>query len=154
MTRIQLLEILEEYLEQANIDCSLTEVKGIPVLKATLTGLGDGKNGSAIAEVNFMDFDELGAPALQVFTTVALNLDKKVLERCQLDLADYNLKHVVIGAFNVYAPYRQIYHRYAQVLVGDDAEQEEQARAMLEVVTTQISACYDDILAYAEDAEQ
>ena len=68
-------------------------------------------------------------------------------------MRDYNLKYVVIGSFHVYEPYRQIYHRYAQVLVGDDAEQVEQAKAMLNVVSTQISACYDDILRYAEDAE-
>lgn len=152
MTQRELLGKLEKYLQAAKIDTCLTEMRGVPVLKATLTGLGDNKDGSAIAEVNFIDFDELGAPALQVFTTVALNLDKDVLQQCQLDLADYNLKHVVIGTFNVYAPYRQIFHRYAQVLVGDDGEQEEQARAVLEVVTTQISACYDDVLAYAEDA--
>lgn len=150
MTRKELLEKLGRYLKAAKIDVYMTAVQDVPVLKATLTGLGDKKDGSAIAEVNFIDFEELGAPALQVFTTVALNLDKDVLEQCQLDLADYNLEHVVIGAFNVYAPYRQIYHRYAQVLVGSDEEQEEQARAVLEVVTTQISACYDDILAYAE----
>lgn len=153
MTQRELLGKLEKYLQAARIDTLLTEVRGVPVLKATLTGLGDKKDGSAIAEVNFIDFDELGAPALQVFTTVALNLDKNELERCQLDLADYNLKHVIIGAFNVYEPYRQIYHRYAQVLIGDDAEQEEQARAVLEVVTTQISACYDDVLAYAGDGD-
>lgn len=153
MTRYELLEILKEYLKEAKIDCFVTEVKGIPVLKATLTGLGDNNDGSAITEINFIDFDELGAPALQVFTTVALNLDKDNLEPCELELRDYNLKYVVIGSFHVYEPYRQIYHRYAQVLVGDDAEQVEQAKAMLNVVSTQISACYDDILRYAEDAE-
>lgn len=153
MTRYELLEILKEYLKGAKIDCFVTEVKGIPVLKATLTGLGDNNDGSAIAEINFIDFDELGAPALQMFTTVALNLDKDNLEPCELELRDYNLKYVVIGSFHVYEPYRQIYHRYAQVLVGDDAEQVEQAKAMLNVVSTQISACYDDILRYAEDAE-
>lgn len=153
MTRYELLEILKEYLKGAKIDCFVTEVKGIPVLKATLTGLGDNNDGSAITEINFIDFDELGAPALQVFTTVALNLDKDNLEPCELELRDYNLKYVVIGSFHVYEPYRQIYHRYAQVLVGDDAEQVEQAKAMLNVVSTQISACYDDILRYAEDAE-
>lgn len=153
MTRYELLEILKEYLKGAKIDCFVTEVKGIPVLKATLTGLGDNNDGSAITEINFIDFDELGAPALQTFTTVALNLDKDNLEPCELELRDYNLKYVVIGSFHVYEPYRQIYHRYAQVLVGDDAEQVEQAKAMLNVVSTQISACYDDILRYAEDAE-
>lgn len=153
MTRYELLEILKEYLKEAKIDCFITEVKGIPVLKATLTGLGDKRDGSAIAEINFIDFDELGAPALQMFTTVALNLDKDNLEPCELELRDYNLKYVVIGSFHVYEPYRQIYHRYAQVLIGDDAEQVEQAKAMLNVVSTQISACYDDILRYAEDAE-
>ncbi len=153
MTRYELLEILKEYLKGAKIDCFVTEVKGIPVLKATLTGLGDKRDGSAITEINFIDFDELGAPALQAFTTVALNLDKDNLEPCELELRDYNLKYVIIGSFHVYEPYRQIYHRYAQVLVGDDAEQVEQAKAMLNVVSTQISACYDDILRYAEDAE-
>lgn len=153
MTRYELLEILKEYLKEAKIDCFVAEVKGIPVLKATLTGLGDKRDGSAITEINFIDFDELGAPALQTFTTVALNLDKDNLEPCELELRDYNLKYVVIGSFHVYEPYRQIYHRYAQVLVGDDAEQVEQAKAMLNVVSTQISACYDDILRYAEDAE-
>lgn len=153
MTRYELLEILKEYLKEAKIDCFVTEVKEIPVLKATLTGLGDNNDGSAITEINFIDFDELGAPALQTFTTVALNLDKDNLEPCELELRDYNLKYVVIGSFHVYEPYRQIYHRYAQVLVGDDAEQVEQAKAMLNVVSTQISACYDDILRYAEDAE-
>lgn len=153
MTRYELLEILKEYLKEAKIDCFVAEVKGIPVLKATLTGLGDNNDGSAITEINFIDFDELSAPALQAFTTVALNLDKDNLEPCELELRDYNLKYVVIGSFHVYEPYRQIYHRYAQVLVGDDAEQVEQAKAMLNVVSTQISACYDDILRYAEDAE-
>lgn len=152
MTREELLEKLEDYLHNAKIDASLTEVGGVPVLRATLTGLGDKEEGSAISEINFMDFDELGAPALQMFTTVALNLDKANLEPCQKELTSYNLKYVVIGAFNVYEPYRQIYHRYCQVLVGSDEEQEEQAKAMLNVVATQISACYDDILAYAEDA--
>lgn len=153
MTRYELLEILKEYLKEAKIDCFVAEVKGIPVLKATLTGLGDNNDGSAITEINFIDFDELSAPALQAFTTVALNLDKDNLEPCELELRDYNLKYVVIGSFHVYEPYRQIYHRYAQVLVGVDAEQVEQAKAMLNVVSTQISACYDDILRYAEDAE-
>ena len=82
MTRYELLEILKEYLKGAKIDCFVTEVKGIPVLKATLTGLGDNNDGSAITEINFIDFDELGAPALQAFTTVALNLDKDNLEPC------------------------------------------------------------------------
>lgn len=153
MTQTELLEKLGSYLKEARLDATLTEVRGVPVLKVTLTGLGDGKEGSAISEINFIDFDELGAPALQIFTTVALNLSKDNLAPCERELNDYNLRHVVIGTFQVYEPYRQIYHRYCQVLVGDDFEQEEQAKAMLEVVTTQISACYDDILAYAEDAE-
>lgn len=153
MTQTELLEKLGSYLKDARLDATLTEVRGVPVLKVTLTGLGDKKQGSAIAEINFIDFDELGVPALQVFTTVALNLSKENLEPCEHELNDYNLRHVVIGSFNVYEPYRQIYHRYCQVLVGSDEEQEEQAKAVLEVVTTQISACYDDILAYAEDAE-
>lgn len=153
MTQTELLEKLQDYLKKARLDTLLTEVRGVPVLKVTLTGLGDKKEGSAIAEVNFIDFEELGVPALQVFTTVALNLSKDNLGPCGRELNDYNLRHVVIGTFQVYEPYRQIYHRYCQVLVGDDCEQEEQAKAMLEVVTTQISTCYDDILAYAEDAE-
>lgn len=153
MTRYELLEILKDYLEEAKIDCFITEVKDIPVLKATLTGLGDNNDGSAIAEINFLDFDELGAPALQMFTTVALNVDKDNLDPCELELNDYNLRYVVIGSFNVYKPYRQIYHRYSQVLIGDDDEQVAQAKAMMNVVSTQISACYDDILRYAEDAE-
>ena len=153
MTRNELLEILKDYLGEAKIDCFLTEVKGIPVLKATLTGLGDNNDGSAIAEINFIDFDELGAPALQMFTTVALNLDKDNLDPCELELNDYNLRYVAIGSFHVYKPYRQTYHRYAQVLVGEDYEQVQQAKAMLNVVSTQISACYDDILKYAEDAK-
>lgn len=152
MNRKELLQELESYLRKARIDAVLTQVRGVDVLKATLTGLGDNSDGSAIAEINFMDFDELGAPALQMFTTVALNLDKDNLDPCELELSDYNLRYVVIGSFNVYKPYRQIYHRYCQVLVGSDEEQEEQAKAMLNVVATQISACYDDILAYAEDA--
>lgn len=153
MTRYELLEILKDYLNEAKIDAFITEVKGIPVLKATLTGLGDNNEGSAIAEINFIDFEELGAPALQMFTTVALNIDKDNLDPCQLELNDYNLRYVVIGSFNVYKPYRQIYHRYAQVLIGDDEEQVAQAKAMMNVASTQISACYDDILRYAEDAQ-
>lgn len=152
MTEYELLEILKDYLNEARIDSFIAEVKGIPVLKATLTGLGGNNDGSAIAEINFIDFEELGAPALQIFTTVALNIDKENLDPCELELNDYNLRYVVIGSFNVYKPYRQIYHRYAQVLIGDDEEQVAQAKAMLNVASTQISACYDDILRYAEDA--
>ncbi len=152
MTGYELLEILKDYLNEARIDSFITEVKGVPVLKATLTGLGGNNDGSAITEINFIDFEELGAPALQMFTTVALNIDKDNLDPCELELNDYNLRYVVIGSFNVYKPYRQIYHRYAQVLIGDDEEQVAQAKAMLNVAATQISACYDDILRYAEDA--
>ena len=57
MTRYELLEILKEYLKEAKIDCFVAEVKGIPVLKPTWTGLGDKNDGSAITEINFIDFD-------------------------------------------------------------------------------------------------
>lgn len=152
MYQKELLEKLKNYLVKARLDAELTEVRGIDVLKVTLTGLGEKEEGSAIAEINFMNFDEMNAPVFQIFTTVALNIDEENIEPCIIELSKYNLEYVLIGAFQVYAPYRQIYHRYTQVLIGDDEEQEEQAKAALDLVSTQISAAYDDILAYAEDA--
>lgn len=152
MNQRELLEELEKYLRKAKIDTLLTEVKGVDVLKATLTGLGDKADGSAITEINFMYFDEMNAPVFQIFTTVALNIDEDNIEPCITELSKYNLEYVLLGTFQVYEPYRQIYHRYTQVLIGSDEEQTEQAKAALDLVTTQISSCYDDIIRYAEDA--
>ncbi len=152
MNQSELLEKLKDYLESARIDAFLTNVKGVDVLKATLTGLGEKEDGSAITEINFMNFDEMGVPVFQIFTTVALNIDEENIEPCITELSKYNLEYVLLGYFQVYEPYRQIYHRYTQVLIGSDEEQEEQAKAALDLVTTQISAAYDDIIKYAEDA--
>lgn len=152
MNQLELLEKLQDHLRRAKLDTMLTEVHGVDVLKVTLVGLGDKEQGSAIAEINFMNFDEMDAPVFQIFTTVALNIDERNIEPCIIELSKYNLEYVLIGTFQVYAPYRQIYHRYTQVLIGSDEEQTEQAKAALDLVATQISAAYDDILAYAEDA--
>ncbi len=152
MTQLQLLEKLDAFFAEVGLDTLLTNVRGIPVLKVTLKGLGEKKDGGALSEINFLDCPSLDASVFQIFTTVALNIDRDNLEECELALNSYNLKNTYIGAFHVYEPYRQIYHRYTQLFSGNDVAHVMQAKTAVEAVVSQLADSYDDILKIAAGA--
>lgn len=151
MTQLQLLEKLDAFFAEVGLDTLLTNVRGIPVLKVTLKGLGKNKEGGALTEINFLDCPSLDASVFQIFTTVALNIDKDNLKECERVLNSYNLKNSYMGAFHVYEPYRQIYHRYTQLFSGNDAAHVLQAKTAVEAVVSQLADSYDDILKIAAD---
>ena len=145
-----LLAGLEALLRKYEIETQLSEGENLLVLRARFNGLGTAE-GTALMEICEYPFTVgEGKPMrlLQFYTTTAENIDEKNLVPALIALEPVNMR-CPLGAFGIYAPLHQMYHKYT-ALLGENPEAE--ARSALLAVAEVLDRLFDETIIIADDA--
>lgn len=148
-----ILTSLEAFLHEYGIPTKMASESGLTVLKARLNDLGRAE-GEALMEICLLplepDASGAGRTLIQFYTTTAAGLDEANIAPALAALNAVNLR-CPAGAFQIYTPLRQIYHKYTAVLLdGTDRQAQAQAALMLAVET--VDRLFDETVVIADDA--
>jgi hypothetical protein len=145
-----LLAGLEALLQEYEIETQLSEGENLLVLRARFSDLGTA-GGAALMEICEYPFTVGEGKAmrlLQFYTTTAENIDETNLEPALIALEPVNMR-CPLGAFGIYAPLRQMYHKYT-ALLGENPAAE--ARSALLAVVEVLDRFFDETIILADDA--
>lgn len=143
---LRVLKALQALLNEYSIENLLDESGEIPVLKARLCDLGS-VTGKAMMEI--CEYPFATHRLLQFYTTTAERMDEENLIPAARALDRVNLR-CPLGAFGVYEPLRQMYHKYTAVL--DDAPEDCACSALTAVVEV-LDRLFDETIIIADHAQ-
>ena len=106
------LSILQEQLEAERFSTELTQSKQGPALR-TVIPLLEGDQGPALVEICVLRYNDQ-TDLIQIFSTMLLEPGPG-LEALRAQLNGWNLV-AVVGAYGIYEPLGQLYHKYNVVL--------------------------------------
>ena len=119
--QIQLLTRMRDIFRGEGYSTRLKEQEGIQVLQMRLPPLAEGAE-SALVELCLMDYNEY-VSVLQIYSTL-LAAPAPGLKRLREQLDEWNLS-ALAGAYGIYAPLGQLFHKYTVAIPLDGSAQEQ-----------------------------
>lgn len=144
---------LERTLDEYGLAHQRQDAGGLALLKVRLDGLGRAE-GEALMEICTLpmgqDPAEKPRKLLQFYTTTAAGLDDANTAPALAALNQVNLR-CPVGAFHLYTPQKQMYHKYSLVLDAASDWAAQAVTAMTAVVEV-IDHLFDETIVIADDA--
>ncbi len=144
---------LEQTLDEYGLAYQRQDAGGLEMLKVRLDDLGHAE-GTALMEICMLPMGQNPEGStrklLQFFTTVAAGLDESNTAPALAALNQVNLR-CPVGAFHLYTPQKQMYHKYSLALDASSGWAAQAVTAMTAVVEV-IDHLFDEVIIIADDA--
>ncbi len=107
----KVFEELEEMIKNMGVEAEIDSSDGTDTLRIIPDNIGPDEDGTVVMEVCSIPIEETTDHYIQIYTTVAKDIEKQLYPHILEKLNEINLT-TVLGGYNLLSDYGMMYHKY------------------------------------------